>query len=404
MTLAHRLFFASALALWTLSPAAAHAQMNHGKHKAVRAELGTSAAFDSQGKLWVATKESTGEGATGYVVLQHSSDMGKSWSPAVKVQSQPEPISADGENRPKLAFGTKGEIYVAYTKPLSKPYTGEIRFSRSVDGGRSFSPPVTVHSNRDEITHRFESMIIDSNGRIFIAWIDKRDAEAARAKKEKYAGAAIYYSVSTDQGASFHADYKLAEHSCECCRIALALNPAGKPVAMWRHVFEPNFRDHALSELNVDGNAAPLIRTSFDEWRIDACPHHGPSIAFDREGRRHQTWFNVKADEGGVFYAATNSEGVLNTPIRLGNAQAEHADVIVTGNTIALAWKQFDGNASVILAKISDDAGNTWKDFSIAKTLGNSDQPHLLATPTGPALVWRTQNEGIQIIPIGNKK
>lgn len=404
MTLAHRLFFASALALWTLSPAAAHAQMNHGKHKAVRAELGTSAAFDSQGKLWVATKESTGEGATGYVVLQHSSDMGKSWSPAVKVQSQPEPISADGENRPKLAFGTKGEIYVAYTKPLSKPYTGEIRFSRSVDGGRSFSPPVTVHSNRDEITHRFESMIIDSNGRIFIAWIDKRDAEAARAKKEKYAGAAIYYSVSTDQGASFHADYKLAEHSCECCRIALALNPAGKPVAMWRHVFEPNFRDHALSELNVDGNAAPLIRTSFDEWRIDACPHHGPSVAFDREGRRHQTWFNVKADEGGVFYAATNSEGVLNTPIRLGNAQAEHADVIVTGNTIALAWKQFDGNASVILAKISDDAGNTWKDFSIAKTLGNSDQPHLLATPTGPALVWRTQNEGIQIIPIGNKK
>lgn len=404
MTLAHRLFFVSALALWTLLPAVAHAQMNHGKHKAARAELGTSAAFDSQGKLWVATKESTGEGAAGYVVLQYSPDMGKSWSPAVKVQSQPEPISADGENRPKLAFGTKGEIYVAYTKPLSKPYTGEIRFARSVDGGRSFSPLITVHSNRDEITHRFESMIVDTSGRIFIAWIDKRDAEAARAKKEKYAGAAIYYSVSTDQGASFQKDYKLAEHSCECCRIALALNPEGKPVAMWRHVFEPNLRDHALSELNADGNTAPLIRTTFDEWRIDACPHHGPSVAFDHDGRRHQTWFNVKADEGGVFYAATNSKGVLNEPMRLGSAQAEHADVIVTGNTVAIAWKQFDGNASVILAKRSDDAGNTWQDLSIAKTLGNSDQPHLLATPTGPALVWRTQNEGIQIIPFGSKK
>lgn len=173
---------------------------------------------------------------------------------------------------------------------------------------------------------------------------------------------------------------------------------------MWRHVFEPNLRDHALSELNADGNTAPLIRTTFDEWRIDACPHHGPSVAFDHDGRRHQTWFNVKADEGGVFYAATNSKGVLNEPMRLGNAQAEHADVIVTGNTVAIAWKQFDGNASVILAKRSDDAGNTWQDLSIAKTLGNSDQPHLLATPTGPALVWRTQNEGIQIIPFGSKK
>ncbi|MFZ6774379.1 sialidase family protein [Undibacterium sp. SXout7W] len=404
MKLALRFLLSSVFAISILLPAISHAQMNHGKAKAAKAELGTSAAFDLQGKLWIASKESAGEGNTGYVVLQSSTDMGKTWSQPLRVQSQAEAISADGENRPKLAFGPKGEIYIAYTKPLAKPYTGEIRFVRSLDGGASFSTPVTVHTNREEITHRFESMIVDRSGRIFIAWIDKRDGEAAKARKEKYTGAAIYYSVSTDQGASFKADYKLAEHSCECCRIAMALRPDGKPVAMWRHVFEPNFRDHALSELNSDGSQAALMRTSFDEWRIDACPHHGPSIAFDNEGRRHQTWFNVKADEGGVFYAATNAQGELGKPLKLGNAQAEHADVVVHGKTIALAWKQFDGNASTILGKISLNEGSTWEDLRIAETQGNSDQPHLLSTPKGPALVWCTQNEGVRIIPLTGTK
>ena len=404
MKLVLRFFLSSLLLLSMQWPVKASAQMDHSKQKHAKAELGTSAAWDAQGKLWVASKEAAGDGKAAYVILQSSLDMGQTWSAPVRVQSKPEAISADGENRPKLAFGPQGEMYIAYTKPLEKPYTGEIRFVRSLDGGASFSAPVTVHANRAEITHRFESMIVDQAGRIFIAWIDKRDAIAAKVRQQAYTGAAIYYTVSTDQGASFDADYLLAEHSCECCRIALALNPTGQPVAMWRHVFEPNERDHALSELHVDGSHSDLVRTSFEAWRVDACPHHGPAIAFDAEGRRYQTWFNVKNDEGGVFYASTNVQAKLGTPMKLGNAQAEHAEVQVQGKTVTLVWKQFDGKASTILGKVSKDAGSTWEELDIAQTSGNSDQPHLLAGPKGLVLVWRTQNEGLRIIPIGSSK
>ncbi|WP_394780534.1 sialidase family protein [Undibacterium sp.] len=372
--------------------------MDHSKHKAAKIELGTSAAFDAQGLLWIATREAAGDGSTGYVVLQTSADMGKTWSAPKRVQQIPEAVSADGESRPKLAFGKSGQIYIAYTKPLSKPYTGDIRFSRSVDGGQTFSAPVTVHTDHNEITHRFESMIVDKNGRVYIAWIDKRDGEAAKARKEKYEGAATYYAVSEDSGASFKGDFKIADHTCECCRIAMALNPQGQPVAMWRHVFEPNIRDHALTTLTPDGKLPPLIRTSFDDWRVDACPHHGPSIAFAADGTRHQTWFNVKGDEGGVFYAATHKDGSLGVPVKLGTAQAEHADVAVNGQAVVLAWKQFDGKSTAILGKYSADGGATWKDREFGTTQGNSDQPHLFATPSGIAMVWRTQNEGVRII------
>lgn len=369
---------------------------NHAAHHAGAAELGTSAAFDGQGRLWTASKETAADGQ--YVVLQSSDDMGKTWSSPRRVQQQGEPVSADGENRPKIAFGRKGEIYITYTKPLAKPYTGEIRFVRSDDGGKSFAAPITVHANRDLITHRFESLIVDREGRVYVAWIDKRDMQAAIARKRKYAGAALYYAVSDDGGVSFKGDYKVADHSCECCRIALALNPLGVPMALWRHVFEPNARDHALAELRPDGKPGLLTRASFDDWRVDACPHQGPALAYADSGIRHQTWFNMKGEEGGVYYAAADASGKLGMPLRLGSEQAMHADIAVRGREVALAWKQFDGKSTAILGRLSQDGGQTWADVELARTQGASDQPRLLASDSAIVLVWRTQNEGVRTV------
>jgi len=363
----------------------------HG-HGAKSFELGTSAAVDRDGQLWIVEKQSTG--ADQYVAVQMSPDMGRTWSAPRRVQQSPEPVSADGENRPKIAFGKKGEIYITYTSPLPKPYTGNIRFVRSTDGGKSFSAPITVHANRDVITHRFDSMIVDGEGRVYVAWIDKRDEEAAQARKQAYAGAAIYYAVSDDGGATFQGDYKIADHSCECCRIALALDPKGRPVAMWRHVFKPNIRDHAMVRLTPDGKVAAPTRVTFDNWHIDACPHQGPALAYGPGGVRHQVWFSVHGEEGGVFYASSAS----GKPVRLGSAQAEHADVAVHGRDVVLAWRQFDGKSTAIQARLSDDGGRSWRDAELARTAGASDQPRLLGTASGIVLVWHTQNEGIRTV------
>lgn len=367
-----------------------------GSHKHARPELGTSAAFDAQGRLWIAAKETVQGGA--YVTVQASDDLGKTWSAPRRVQEMPEPVAADGEARPKLAFGTQGEMYITYTKPLSRPYTGEVRFVRSTDGGKTFSAPVTVHANRDEITHRFDSIAVDRDGLIYVTWVDKRDVEAAAARGEKYTGAAVYYAVSEDAGKSFRGDYKIADHSCECCRIGLAPGPQGGAVALWRHVFNGDTRDHALAVLDPGGTTPAVRRASFDDWKVNACPHHGPSIAFTPDGRRHQTWFNVKDGEGGIYYAATGTDGALGKPQRLGAPQAAHADVAADGNRIAVAWKQFDGKSTAVVARLSDDGGRTWREKEVARTAGASDQPRLAAGKPGIAMVWRTQDDGVTAV------
>jgi hypothetical protein len=376
----------------------ARAQHQHGGK---RAELGISAAVDAAGTIWVASREGAGEAS--FPALQSSSDNGRSWSPARQLSS--EAITASGESRPKIALGRQNEIYIAYTKPIARPHVGDIRFIRSTDGGRTFSAPATVHAHREVTTHSFESMIVDKQGRIFIAWVDGRDADAAKARGERYAGSAIYYAVSDDGGAHFKGDYKVADHSCECCRIGLALNRQGTPVALWRHVYTPNIRDHALSALTASGSASPPERTSFDDWRIDACPHQGPAHAYAADGTRHQVWFNGKEGSGGgVQYAAFAAGGALPRPVVLGNARASQADITVQGARVAMAWKQFDGAATAVLARVSEDGGASWREQALGSTTGESGKPYLVDAPSGILLVWRTEKEGIRAMQVVGDK
>ncbi|MBA5635481.1 exo-alpha-sialidase [Duganella sp. LX20W] len=393
----------AALALGALGASAsvganAQAMPGHMMKPARSAELGTAAAIDARGTIWTVSKEV--DGTAQYLVLSKSDDDGAHWSAPTRILSEPEAIAADGESRPKLLFGPKGEFYVSYSKPLAKPYTGDVRFIRSLDGGHTFSAPVTVHADRAIITHRFDALTIDPQGRIYVAWIDKRDLEQARARQQDYRGAAVYYAVSDDRGASFHGDYKVADHSCECCRIALATGPDGKVMALWRHVFAPNVRDHALGELTPSGAVATPARATFDDWHVDACPHQGPALAYAADGTRHQAWFTVKGEDGGVYYASAAPGQPLGAPVKLGSDQADHTAIAIDGRTIVLVWRQFDGKATVIMGRVSRDAGQSWREAVLASTAQASDHPQLLHGRNGIVLVWRTAAEGVRVVPV----
>jgi hypothetical protein len=363
-------------------------------------ELGATAVADANGHLWTVGKHMVADGAA-VLALRRSADGGKTWSGPISVTN--EAVAARGEERPKIAFGAKGELYIVYTKPNGgpgNPHVGDIRFVRSTDGGKSFSQPVSAHANRDVIVHSFGAMIVDKAGNIYVAWIDSRLKEAAKSMQEPYAGNALYYTVSRDGGKTFDGDYKIADHTCECCRLSLSLNVQDRPVVMWRHIFAPNIRDHAIAELTVDGKPGGIHRVSFDDWRVDACPHQGPSIAFGPDGRRHQAWFNVKGGEGGIFYAHAREASALSTPVRLGSAQAKQPDVAVAGKTIAIVWKQFDGEATVLMARISTDEGRNWTEKELAHTVNDSDRPQLLHAGAGLTVSWSTKDEGIRILPL----
>ena len=353
--------------------------------------------FDGGGRLWGAFE------LEGRAYVTYSDDRGRSFSSPVEVNPEPEAIETNGEGRPKIAIGSERMIYVSWTRKLEGMFTGEIRFSRSTDGGASFEPVRTINDDGLAIGHRFDSLFVDPGGDIYMAWVDKRDSHAARQRGEEYRGAGLYYTVSTDNGATFVANRRVAEHACECCRIGAAPGPEGGAAILWRHVFEPNIRDHALVVLKPDGVLGQIQRVSHEDWRLDACPHHGPAIVPAGTDGYHMTWFTGAQEQPRIYYGLHHLPSGRTLQIReiASGPNASHADIVLAGGHLTVAWKQGDSERTDVYAITSTDTGRTWSEpISLASTTGGSDHPFLLETNGEAFLAWLTENEQLRVLPL----
>ncbi|WP_158885932.1 sialidase family protein [Rhodanobacter sp. L36] len=355
--------------------------------------LGASAAFDSHGRLWIV------DAADGHVRLRHSDDDGRTLSAPAIVNSIAEPIYAEGENRPKLVLGLHDDIDISWSQPRAKPWTGFVRFARSRDHGATFSAPLSVHRDRAEITHRFDALAVDGKGRVVIAWIDKRDQEAASQQKKPYLGAAVYFSWSNNGGASFVPERKLIDQSCECCRIALSLTPNGEVAAFFRSIYGDNIRDHAYAVLHVDGRASHADRATFTNWKIEGCPHHGPGLAIGSDGTRHAVWYEAK-DKPTIWYGQLQPGHAPTHLLTVANAGASHADIAVHGRTVWIVWNQVSASGYALMLRSSTDGG---VHFSAAREIAHSTDavasPQLLQKRNQPFVAWNTAG-GFQLVPI----
>lgn len=385
-----RKFIASLLVSLASCVVTAHEGMNMPMPKGP--ELGASAAIDGKGRLWVV------DARDGHVRLRHSDDFGRTLSEPLAVNSKAEPIYAEGENRPKIAFGKHNEIYVSWSQPRAKPWTGFVRFARSTDGGAHFSEPLTVHKDRAEITHRFDAMMVDVKGHIVMAWIDKRDVEAASAAGKPYLGAAIYTSVSADDGLSFAPERKLIDQSCECCRIAMAPTPDGKVGAFFRAIYGDNIRDHAYAELGGDGNNTAPQRATFSEWQIAGCPHHGPGLAIDNHGVRHAVWYEAK-DQPTIWYGQLQPGKAPVHALVMAHAGASHADVATHDQHVWVVWNQVNAKGYALMLRESRDGGLHFEEArEIANTAQAAAAPQLLLWQGRAFVAWNTQ-PGFLLIP-----
>ncbi len=371
------------LLLWL--PLAVTAQQH--KHQST---LATGAAFAPDGSVVVVGVD------TGKLFIQRRLAHGE-WAERRLLEIGGDSVATNGDNRPKIAFGSASEVVISYTHPLAKPYTGEIRMLRSADGGQNFSLPFTVHQDRQIITHRFDAIQFDARGDLYTFWIDKRDAEQARqAAKDKasaYDGAAIYYNIASDGGRIVSEDRKLADYSCECCRISLIAQPQEGVAALWRHVFPGSVRDHAFARVSRALVSTP-VRASHDDWVIRACPHHGPALARAADGGYHAVWFGDRQGQQRVRYGRLDAEGHALGDVRaLPDARAEHPDMVSSGQRVVIAWRSFDGVNTQISVWISEDDGRHFTLRRLQSSSLENDHPRLIEREGKIALVWRTERE-----------
>ncbi len=99
----------------------------------------------------------------------------------------------------------QGNVYVlASVTPLASFDPGDVMFSRSTDGGLTWSTAQRINDDASTSnTQWFGTMSVAPNGRIDAIWLDTRNGNGSDSS-------ALYYSYSTDQGNTWSVNEKLS--------------------------------------------------------------------------------------------------------------------------------------------------------------------------------------------------
>jgi hypothetical protein len=340
--------------------------------------------------------------AGGRILVANSKDRGKTFSAPVAVVDRPLELDWGPDARPKMVVDRHNRIAIAFSIFRDKNFNGEVLYTRSVDGGRSFSNPEPITSNME--SQRFEQLALDTDGSVFVAWLDKRNRAQARAPNHIYKGAALFFAWSKDGGGTYSEARMVKDNTCECCRISVAFASSGRPAVLFRNIFPGSVRDHAIVTFRDSDKPGDIHRVSQDNWKTEACPHQGPSLAISPKGTYHAVWFTGGETRKGLFYARSANGGqMFSEPMALGRSDrsASRPYVLASASGGAIVWKEFDGEKTVVKLIRSGDDGENWSQpRGIAETVDTSDQPLLIGNGREVFLSWMTKADGYQMMPI----
>lgn len=327
-------------------------------------------------------------------MLAASSDGGKSWSAATRINSTVEAIQGE-ENGPKFAFDKDGKIFAVWSIPGSKgdKTRANIRFAMA-DGRGGFTAPRTLNEIKD--AGRFPTIESTADGNMLVAWIDRR-VDNPKPRQ-------LYLMKLDSRGQGLTKNYQAGEGLCECCKLGIAFADGGKTVYMVdRQVDSNKIRNHVLRK-STDGAAsfgAP-VEISNDGWQVPSCPHSGPSIGRDSRGKLHISWFTQGRSEkdAGIYYSFSQDGGKSFAPRIMVQANAAPETlynnlIIGDDDTVYFAWSNLDTNdhAQIYLRTLAAD-GKTWSPIQqISNAKGNAGRTTLALKHNQLHIAW-TETDG----------
>lgn len=228
--------------------------------------------------VWLDGRETRENPETFDLYVARSQDHGGSFGPNTRVARFACPCC-----RPGLAFGSRGEVYVAWRKD----FPGDIRdivLSVSRDAGKSFAPEVRVAEDNWRLRgcpHSGPS-IVENAGRLYLAWLTEGQDERAR----------VQVSWSDDSGAHFHGPLDASPQVIDANHPFLVRSENGR-------VFLA-YQGRALADKSAQWTPSAAFVSQVDE-RISApqlLPNGNstvsyPALAAGTAGRLFVAWTNV---------------------------------------------------------------------------------------------------------------
>jgi hypothetical protein len=401
---------ASVLALGTMASAAESLRVSPDGHKATAADV----AINARGEiavLWVdrSPQERSGGLADRHVALTDlyvavSRDGGRSFEPPVKVNGESGAVWGQQVSRPRLVASPSGTWHLSYAANERHPKIGKTalttHYTRSTDGGRSFEPPRRVSTLTDQdlggMLHggfisaaAFGTLATAPDGSLRVLWIDTRHMT------RESTAAAIYSSVSLDDGRHFSPDTNLvAEGVCPCCQLT-AVATAGSDILVGsRRITAGNIRPATVLRIDhAGGTAGERESIGGAPWQIDGCPLK-PTVLAIQGQRVLAAVHNGAESPPGVVYASSADGGATFRHHGLVHPEASVSDapsLAAQPELALLAWHaKTDGPRRVFYRLLALDGNPIGAVHELDAGPGAMQSPVVAARPDGRfQIVWQ---------------
>lgn len=357
---------------------------------------------------------------------------------SVRLGSQATPTAFDEttldtvrKDAPSVVSDHNGMIYVAWVDNRQSQLN--IYFARSSDGGRTWSEDVRVNDGRTPLVspttttypkqydmprlamegnrggvdfYASPSLAVDSQGRLYLTWVDVRDGHAD-----------IYFARSNDKGATWSRNQRINDDTGNAGQydpsIAVSQSATGQPQVyiVWED-YRDGYPDVYLARSDYGGV------TWGANSRVNPQPGmaENPSIAVDAQGSVYCVWcqeilptgpgeggWNIDREQHDIHFARSDDSGVTWTAHSILNdgqqGSAETPRILIDAvQNVYVVWQDSRWGAMDIFFTHSGDSGATWSANTRISDGETSNQliPDITADISGTIYVaWEDQRNGL---------
>ena len=347
--------------------------------------------------------------STGYRIwFARSSDRGDTWSTPIAVTPTGEHLRIHPESSPTLVCEAAGKVGVAYSTSVEiegrKWPASDLRFVRSLDGGRTWAAPTTVNDDtaKGPGNHSFHGLTQGPKGRLVASWLDSRPGGDGIVSDEAEGhDASIHIARSDDFGATWSENLAQWSRVCPCCRTSIAVDLNGGTYVAFRKHFPGQVRDAVVARTDT-----PPVRMHADDWVQGGCPHSGPPLLMSLDGTLRMAWFTGAEGHVGVYFREVLAEHLdsLGTPVpvlvseKLSTVHVSLAEAGMSGTLVACD-ADTTGAHRVTLARVEASGHRVVESLVVPYSSGAS-HPRLAVTPDSRLayVAWTTHERDHEVL------
>jgi|GEM_PF-1282592 len=280
--------------------------------------------------------------------------------------------NSDFSFTPQTAVDSSGDIFVVWEDDASS--NNNILFSRSSDGGATFSAPKIISSST---RFPFDPRIaVDSHDGINVVWNDDGPGNLD-----------ILFARSTDGGATFSTPVNISHDSDSSSSPQIATDSASNIFVTWE---SDSGVLGILFSRSADGVAfsAPVMVST------NAGGSMAPQLAVDPAGNVNLVWEDDIASSSDISFSRSQDHGqTFSTPKSLshnvGNSNSAQINVDVSGNVNVVWENNSSGNFDVFFTR-STDGGQTFSPLSnLSHSPGSASSAQIGTDPGGNLnVIW----------------